>query len=143
LWPNNIYQVGLTFTRTQESDLSVVSSLFEDKYFIMALIIYILFRFLTEKAESLFTELDNLLDKLGLEEDNASFNFVNALEDLLWAFECRATASWVFQLAIRKGIYRHDVFRYLLRISKSIMAYFSLLILCSADTTCYICLLRA
>ncbi|ONK61154.1 uncharacterized protein A4U43_C08F26790 [Asparagus officinalis] len=68
-------------------------------------------RLLTEKPESLFTELDNLLDKLSPEEDNAAFNFVNALEDLLWAFEHRATASWVFQLAIRKGIYRHDVFR--------------------------------
>lgn len=68
-------------------------------------------RFLTEKPPTLFTELDNLLDRLGPVEDNASFNFVNALEDLLWAFERRATASWVFQLAIRKGIYRHDVFR--------------------------------
>jgi leucine-rich PPR motif-containing protein len=49
-----------------------------------------------------------MLETLG---DNAAFNFVNALEDLLWAFELRATASWVFQLAIKKRIYRHDVFR--------------------------------
>lgn len=68
-------------------------------------------RFLTEKSESLFTELDILLDKLIPEEDNACFNFVNALEDVLWAFQKRATASWVFQLAIKKGIYSHDVFR--------------------------------
>lgn len=44
-------------------------------------------------------------------EDNAALNFVNALEDLLWAFELRATASWVFQLAIKKSVYRQDVFR--------------------------------
>lgn len=68
-------------------------------------------RLLTEKSQSLILELETLLGKLGPEEDNASFNFVNALEDLLWAFERRATASWVFQLAIRQGIYRHDVFR--------------------------------
>ncbi|KAJ0983794.1 hypothetical protein J5N97_002150 [Dioscorea zingiberensis] len=68
-------------------------------------------RLLTEKADSLVVEVDRLLDELGPMEDNAAFNFVNAVEDLLWAFERRATASWVFQLAISKRIYRHDVFR--------------------------------
>ncbi|MQL98853.1 hypothetical protein Taro_031568 [Colocasia esculenta] len=67
-------------------------------------------RLLMEKAESLVIELDSFLDQLGSQE-NASFNFVNALEDLLWAFERRATALWVFQLAVRKGIYHHNVFR--------------------------------
>lgn len=68
-------------------------------------------RLLTEKSEILVSEVDSWLEKLQPMEDNAAFNFVNALEDLLWAFEQRATASWVFQLAIRKGIYRQDVFR--------------------------------
>lgn len=68
-------------------------------------------RLLTEKSESLVLEVDQCLDKLDYIEDNAAFNFVNALEDLLWAFELRATASWVFQLAIKRSIYRHDVFR--------------------------------
>ncbi|XP_038987454.1 pentatricopeptide repeat-containing protein At3g18110, chloroplastic [Phoenix dactylifera] len=68
-------------------------------------------RLLTEKAGSLVMEVDHLLEELGPMEDNASFNFVNALEDLLWAYERRATASWIFQLAIKKSIYRHDVFR--------------------------------
>ncbi|XP_061949903.1 pentatricopeptide repeat-containing protein At3g18110, chloroplastic-like [Populus nigra] len=68
-------------------------------------------RLLTEKPESLVSALDRCLEMLETLEDNAAFNFVNALEDLLWAFELRATASWVFQLAIKKRIYRHDVFR--------------------------------
>ncbi|CAA6667097.1 unnamed protein product [Spirodela intermedia] len=67
-------------------------------------------RILTEKAETLVLKLDSFLDQLGSQED-ASFNFINALEDLLWAFERRATASWLFELAIKKGIYRHNVFR--------------------------------
>ena len=58
----------------------------------------------------LIIELDRFLDRLG-SHDDASFNFINALEDLLWAFERRATASWVFQLAIKKGIYRKKLFR--------------------------------
>ncbi|KAL5562785.1 hypothetical protein UlMin_032532 [Ulmus minor] len=68
-------------------------------------------RILTEKTESLISEVDQCLEKLGPLEDDTAFNFVNALEDLLWAFELRATASWVFQLAIKRGVYRHDVFR--------------------------------
>ncbi|PIA53245.1 hypothetical protein AQUCO_00900075v1 [Aquilegia coerulea] len=68
-------------------------------------------RLLTEKSESLVLEVDRLLMELGPLEDNAAFNFVNALEDLLWAFEHRATASWVFQLAIKRSVYRHDIFR--------------------------------
>ncbi|KAF8378952.1 hypothetical protein HHK36_028377 [Tetracentron sinense] len=68
-------------------------------------------RLLTEKAESLVVEVDHYLEQLGPLGDNAAFNFVNALEDLLWAFELRATASWVFQLAVKRSIYRHDVFR--------------------------------
>ncbi|KAG6698933.1 hypothetical protein I3842_08G044700 [Carya illinoinensis] len=68
-------------------------------------------RLLTEKSESLVSEVDNCLEKLEPMGDNAAFNFVNALEDLLWAFELRATASWVFQLAIKRNIYCHNVFR--------------------------------
>lgn len=55
--------------------------------------------------------MDQLLEKVEPIEDNAAFNLVNALEDLLWAFNLRATASWVFQLAIKRNIYNHDVFR--------------------------------
>ncbi|GLU00982.1 hypothetical protein SLE2022_183120 [Rubroshorea leprosula] len=68
-------------------------------------------RLMTERSELLVSEVDNCLQKLEPMEDNAAFNFVNALEDLLWAFELRATASWVFQLAIKRCIYRQDVFR--------------------------------
>ncbi|TYI40531.1 hypothetical protein ES332_A02G169300v1 [Gossypium tomentosum] len=68
-------------------------------------------RLMTEKSELLFSELESCLDKLEPVEDSAAFNFVNSLVDLLWAFEHRATASWVFQLAVKKNIYRHDVFR--------------------------------
>ncbi|XP_027360486.1 pentatricopeptide repeat-containing protein At3g18110, chloroplastic [Abrus precatorius] len=68
-------------------------------------------RLLREKSESLVSEVDQCLERLEPLEDNAAFNFVNALVDLLWAFELRATASWVFQLAIKRSIYRHDVFR--------------------------------
>ncbi|XP_061351098.1 pentatricopeptide repeat-containing protein At3g18110, chloroplastic [Gastrolobium bilobum] len=68
-------------------------------------------RLLREKSESLVSEVDQCLDRLENVEDNAAFNFVNALVDLLWAFELRASASWVFQLAIKRNIYRHDIFR--------------------------------
>uniref|UniRef100_A0A2N9G227 PROP1-like PPR domain-containing protein n=1 Tax=Fagus sylvatica TaxID=28930 RepID=A0A2N9G227_FAGSY len=68
-------------------------------------------RLLTERSESLVSAVDRCLEKLEPMEDNAAFNFVNALENLLWAFELRATASWVFQLAIKRSIYHHGVFR--------------------------------
>ncbi|XP_019443430.1 PREDICTED: pentatricopeptide repeat-containing protein At3g18110, chloroplastic [Lupinus angustifolius] len=68
-------------------------------------------RLLREKSESLVSELDKCLEKLEVLKDNAAFNFVNALVDLLWAFELRASASWVFQLAIKRNIYRPDIFR--------------------------------
>ncbi|PKA54051.1 Pentatricopeptide repeat-containing protein [Apostasia shenzhenica] len=68
-------------------------------------------RLLTDNTEALVVDVEKLLGELGPEKDNACFNFVNALEDLLWAFERRATASWLFQMAIKNGIYRHDVFR--------------------------------
>ncbi|GJN29377.1 hypothetical protein PR202_gb17600 [Eleusine coracana subsp. coracana] len=65
---------------------------------------------LTERTPALLTEVDNFLEELGALEDSAALNFVNALEDLLWAFERRATASWIFQLAAKRGIY-HNIFR--------------------------------
>ncbi|KAL3524515.1 hypothetical protein ACH5RR_017349 [Cinchona calisaya] len=68
-------------------------------------------RLLNNNSELLVLEMDCYLAKLGPLEDNAALNFVNALEDLLWAFELRATASWIFQLAIKRNIYRHDIFR--------------------------------
>ncbi|KAI7755023.1 hypothetical protein M8C21_020190 [Ambrosia artemisiifolia] len=66
---------------------------------------------LLQNSESMVLEIDRFLEELKPLEDNAALNFVNAVEDLLWAFELRATASWVFQLAVKKDIYRHDVFR--------------------------------
>ncbi|OIS98943.1 PREDICTED: pentatricopeptide repeat-containing protein At3g18110, chloroplastic [Nicotiana attenuata] len=68
-------------------------------------------RLLTEKSESLVLDLDLYLEKIEAAEDKAALNFVNALEDLLWAFELRATASWIFQLAIKRSIYHTDIFR--------------------------------
>ncbi|XP_021281736.1 pentatricopeptide repeat-containing protein At3g18110, chloroplastic [Herrania umbratica] len=68
-------------------------------------------RLMTEKSELLLSEVESCLEKLEPIGDDAAFNFVNALEDLLWAFELRATASWVFQLAVKKSIYHHHVFR--------------------------------
>lgn len=58
-------------------------------------------------------DLDLYLEKIEVAEDKAALNFVNALEDLLWAFELRARASWIFQLAIKRNIYHTDVFRYI------------------------------
>ncbi|CAO2838272.1 unnamed protein product [Amaranthus hypochondriacus] len=68
-------------------------------------------RLLTENWESLITILDDWLEKLQPLDDNAAFNFVNALENLLWAFERRATASLLFQLAVKRNIYQDGVFR--------------------------------
>lgn len=68
-------------------------------------------RLLTDNSMSLLSEIDCYLKILEPIEDNAAFHFVNALEDLLWAFERRATASLVFQLAVKRNIYHHDVFR--------------------------------
>ncbi|KAL8551215.1 hypothetical protein ACS0TY_000340 [Phlomoides rotata] len=68
-------------------------------------------RLLTENSMSLLTEIDDYLKILEPLEDNAAFNFVNALEDMLWAFERRATATWIFQLAIKRNICHHNVFR--------------------------------
>lgn len=68
-------------------------------------------RLLTENSLSLLSEIDCYLKILEPIEDNAAFNFVNALEDVLWAFERRATATWIFQLAVKRNIYHHNVFR--------------------------------
>ncbi|CAN8258935.1 unnamed protein product [Cochlearia groenlandica] len=69
------------------------------------------FRLLAGRSELLVSEVDEWLEKLKPIEDNAALNFANALLNLLWAFELRATASWVFQLAIKRGIFSRDVFR--------------------------------
>ncbi|KAK9050159.1 hypothetical protein SSX86_030871 [Deinandra increscens subsp. villosa] len=66
---------------------------------------------LLKNSGSMVLEIDQIFEELKSLEDNAALNFANAIEDLLWAFELRATASWVFQLAVKKDIYRHDVFR--------------------------------
>jgi hypothetical protein len=79
----------------------------------LAITSYISCRLLTERTSSLLTEIDSFLEELETLEDSASLNFVNALEDLLWAFERRATASYIFQLAVNRSIYHHNVFRYL------------------------------
>lgn len=68
-------------------------------------------RLLTERTPSLLSEIANYLEELEALEDSAALNFVNAVEDLLWAFECRATASRIFQLAVERSIYRDNVFR--------------------------------
>jgi hypothetical protein len=96
---------GLYFSKVVERKIC--------SFIFLRLIYYtiLLYRLLREKSKSLVSEVDQCLEKLEHVEDNAAFNFVNALVDLLWAFELRATASWVFQLAIKRSIYRHDVFR--------------------------------
>ena len=81
----------------------------------LAIFPYIFCRLLTERTSSLLTEVDSSLEELEALEDSAALNFVNALEDLLWAFERRATASYIFQLAVNRSIYRHNVFRYSLQ----------------------------
>ncbi|KNA08900.1 hypothetical protein SOVF_158580 [Spinacia oleracea] len=68
-------------------------------------------RLLTENWESSVKILDHWLERLEPLEDNAAFNFVNSLENLLWAFELRATASLLFQLAVKRRIYQNHVFR--------------------------------
>ncbi|KAK9732496.1 hypothetical protein RND81_04G003900 [Saponaria officinalis] len=68
-------------------------------------------RLFTDSCDSLVGIMDQWLERLEPLEDNAALNFVNALEDLLWAFELRAKASWLFQLAVKRSIYRENVFR--------------------------------
>ncbi|CAH8370271.1 unnamed protein product [Eruca vesicaria subsp. sativa] len=68
-------------------------------------------RLLDGRPELLVSEVDEWFEKLRPVEDNAALNFANALLNLLWAFELRATASWVFQLAIKRGIFSREVFR--------------------------------
>ncbi|CAM8908963.1 unnamed protein product [Rhodiola kirilowii] len=68
-------------------------------------------RLLTEKTKPLVLEVDTWVAKIESMEDDAAFNFINALVDLLWAFELRATASWVFQLGIKRRIYHHNIYR--------------------------------
>lgn len=68
-------------------------------------------RLLTGNRESVVTILDHVLERLEPLEDNAAFNFVNALENLLWAYELRATASMLFQMAVKRRIYHDNVFR--------------------------------
>ncbi|KAH0880426.1 hypothetical protein HID58_067820 [Brassica napus] len=60
-------------------------------------------RLLVGRPELLVSEVDEWFEKLKPIKDNAALNFANALLNLLWAFELRATASWVFQLAIKRG----------------------------------------
>lgn len=86
-------------------------------------VIYFSSRLMTAKSNSLFSEMDSFLQEIEPLEDNAAFNFINALEDLLWAFELRATASWVFQLAIKRRIYCQDMFRYFIIIFASVCKY--------------------
>ncbi|XP_074320390.1 pentatricopeptide repeat-containing protein At3g18110, chloroplastic [Silene latifolia] len=68
-------------------------------------------RLLFDSCDSLVGIMDQWLERLEPLEDNAAFNFVNALEDLLWAFELRSKASWLFQLAVKRSIYGENVFR--------------------------------
>lgn len=68
-------------------------------------------RLLTESSETLISEVDTLLEGLRVLEEEAAFFFVNVIENLLWAFERRATAAWIFEMAIQKNIYPRDVFR--------------------------------
>ncbi|CAH9122225.1 unnamed protein product [Cuscuta epithymum] len=67
-------------------------------------------RLMREHSESLVLEADQFLEKIASTDHEAAINFVNGLEDLLWCFEMRATASWVFQLATKRNIYHHKVF---------------------------------
>lgn len=80
---------------------------------------------------SLLSEIDCYLKILEPVEDNAAFHFVNALEDMLWAFERRATATWIFQLAVKRKIYRNDVFRLPTRVLISFVAFVSRFMLSS------------
>lgn len=68
-------------------------------------------RLLTESSEKLISEVDVLLEEMKILEDEVGFGLVNVIEDLLWAFERRATAAWIFQMAVQKKIYPQDVFR--------------------------------
>ncbi|VFQ60165.1 unnamed protein product [Cuscuta campestris] len=68
-------------------------------------------RLLAEHSESLAVEADQYLEQIASTEHDAAFKFVNGLEDLLWSFERRATASWIFKLAIKRNIFHHNVFR--------------------------------
>lgn len=68
-------------------------------------------RLLTENSEKLISEVENILEGLKVLEEEVAFGFLNVIENLLWAFEQRATAAWIFEMAIQKEIYPRDVFR--------------------------------
>eukprot|EP01018_Ginkgo_biloba_P019886 Gb_33699 [translate_table: standard] len=68
-------------------------------------------RLLTENSAKAISEVETVLEQLQVLGEEAGIGFVNVIEDLLWAFERRATATWIFQMAIEKKIYPQDVFR--------------------------------
>ncbi|BFI40398.1 protein MpPPR_43 [Marchantia polymorpha subsp. ruderalis] len=68
-------------------------------------------RLLTERSRSLLTEVDDLTSNFQATGTGSGSGFLNVLQDLLWAFEKRATAAYVFQSAADKNIYGRDFFR--------------------------------
>ncbi|KAG6546707.1 hypothetical protein Mapa_011896 [Marchantia paleacea] len=68
-------------------------------------------RLLTERSRSLLTEVDDLTSNFQASGTGSGSGFLNVLQDLLWAFEKRATAAYVFQSAADKNLYGRDFFR--------------------------------
>eukprot|EP00252_Welwitschia_mirabilis_P026857 TRINITY_DN8970_c0_g1_i1.p1 TRINITY_DN8970_c0_g1~~TRINITY_DN8970_c0_g1_i1.p1 ORF type:complete len:1064 (+),score=229.75 TRINITY_DN8970_c0_g1_i1:447-3194(+) len=67
-------------------------------------------RLLTETYKNMLSEIESLFERLKGAEEEIVFGFINALEDLLWAFEQRATAACIFHMAIQRDIYSPDIF---------------------------------
>lgn len=66
------------------------------------------FELITHK-EKVMADVEELFVELRILGPAAGLGFVNVLEDLLWAFQRRATAVEVYQLAVKTRIYPDDL----------------------------------
>ncbi|KAL3680255.1 hypothetical protein R1sor_023211 [Riccia sorocarpa] len=68
-------------------------------------------RLVTERGSSLLEEVDNLTTALKSSSTGSGSGLLNVLQDLLWAFEKRASAAYVFKSAVDKNLYGRQFFR--------------------------------
>ncbi|KAL2612821.1 hypothetical protein R1flu_024513 [Riccia fluitans] len=68
-------------------------------------------RLLTERGSSLLAEVDDLTTALQACSTGSGSGLLNVLQDLLWAFEKRASAAYVFKSAVDKNLYGRQFFR--------------------------------
>ncbi|KAJ7519578.1 hypothetical protein O6H91_20G044800 [Diphasiastrum complanatum] len=69
------------------------------------------YRLLMERNTQVLKDAAIYFEQLQAEGGDAGKGIVNVLLDLLWAFWMRATAARIFNLALQKKIYAHDISR--------------------------------